>query len=82
MIDDDPGRARERVVTGLHRKYGAMAGIDDVPVSGTPADVATGLRATMDAGADMILLNPLGEDVAEDRDQMEWPAAEVLPSLR
>ena len=39
MVDDDPARARERVVAGLHRIYGDMPGIDAVPVSGTPDDV-------------------------------------------
>ncbi|MCW2513224.1 MAG: luciferase [Mycobacterium sp.] len=82
MIDDDPERARERVVAGLHRKYGAMRGIEDVPVSGTAADVIAGLREVIDGGAEMILLNPLGNDVAEDREQMERLAAEVLPGLR
>lgn len=81
MIDDDPARARERVVAGLHAKYGAMPGIEAVPVSGTPADVVAGLRAVIDAGAETILLNPLGESVAEDREQMERLAAEVLPQL-
>ncbi|GAB7071970.1 LLM class flavin-dependent oxidoreductase [Mycolicibacterium hodleri] len=81
MIDDDAGRARERVVAGLHRKYGGMRGIEDVPVSGTPAEVAAGLRAVVAAGAEMILLNPLGDGVAEDREQMERLAAEVLPQL-
>jgi probable F420-dependent oxidoreductase len=79
MIDDDPARARARVVAGLHRKYGAMRGIEDVPVSGTPADVAAGVRAVIEAGAEMILLNPLGDSVADDREQMERLVAEVLP---
>ena len=39
MVDDDAARARERVVAGLHRIYGEMPGIEDVPVSGTPDDV-------------------------------------------
>jgi alkanesulfonate monooxygenase SsuD/methylene tetrahydromethanopterin reductase-like flavin-dependent oxidoreductase (luciferase family) len=82
MIDDDASIARERVVAGLHRKYGAMAGIEAVPVSGTPAEVAGGLRAVIDAGAEMVLLNPLGDTVAEDREQMERLAEEVLPELR
>jgi alkanesulfonate monooxygenase SsuD/methylene tetrahydromethanopterin reductase-like flavin-dependent oxidoreductase (luciferase family) len=82
MIDDDASAARERVVAGLHRKYGGMPGIEAVPVSGTSADVARGLRAVMDAGAEMILLNPLGATLAEDREQMERLAAEVLPELR
>jgi hypothetical protein len=58
-----------------------MSGIEAVPVSGTAADVVAGLRAVIDAGAQMILLNPLGDDVAADREQMERLAAEVLPQL-
>jgi hypothetical protein len=30
----------------------------------------------------MILLNPVGRDVAEDREQIERLAAEVIPQLR
>jgi alkanesulfonate monooxygenase SsuD/methylene tetrahydromethanopterin reductase-like flavin-dependent oxidoreductase (luciferase family) len=81
MIDDDPTRARARVLHGLHRIYGEMTGIDDVPVSGTVDDVAAGLREVIDAGAETILLNPVGRDVAEDREQMERLAAEVIPQL-
>jgi alkanesulfonate monooxygenase SsuD/methylene tetrahydromethanopterin reductase-like flavin-dependent oxidoreductase (luciferase family) len=81
MVDDDPATARERVLTGLHRIYGAMPGVDAVPVSGTVEDVASGLRDVIDAGAEMILLNPVGRDVAEDREQMERLAAEVIPQL-
>jgi alkanesulfonate monooxygenase SsuD/methylene tetrahydromethanopterin reductase-like flavin-dependent oxidoreductase (luciferase family) len=81
MVDDDPATARERVLAGLHRIYGAMPGVDAVPVSGTVEDVASGLREVIDAGAEMILLNPVGRDVAEDREQMERLAAEVIPQL-
>jgi probable F420-dependent oxidoreductase len=81
MVDDDPARARERVLAGLHRIYGDMPGIDAVPVSGTPADVVLGVRQVIDAGAQMVLLNPVGEHVAEDREQMERLAAEVIPQL-
>jgi alkanesulfonate monooxygenase SsuD/methylene tetrahydromethanopterin reductase-like flavin-dependent oxidoreductase (luciferase family) len=81
MVDDDAGRARERVLAGLHRIYGEMPGIEAVPVSGTPDDVVRGVREVIDAGADMVLLNPVGENVAEDREQMEWLAAEVIPLL-
>ncbi|HZC09788.1 MAG TPA: LLM class flavin-dependent oxidoreductase [Mycobacterium sp.] len=82
MIDDDPAKARERVLAGLHRIYGAMPGIEEAPVSGTPGDVVAGLREVIDAGAEYILLNPVGSDVAEDREQMERLAAEVIPQLR
>ncbi len=81
MIDDDADRARERVLAGLRRIYGKMAGIDAVPVSGTPAEVVRGLREVIYAGAQMLLLNPVGENVAEDREQMERLAAEVIPQL-
>lgn len=80
-VDDDAARARERVVAGLHRIYGEMPGVEDVPVSGTPDQVAAGLREVVDAGAQMIVLNPVGETIAEDREQMERLAAEVIPLL-
>lgn len=82
MVDDDAARARERVLAGLHRIYGQMRGIDAVPVAGTPDDVVRGLREVIDAGAEMILLNPVGDDAGQDREQMEHLASEVLPQLR
>jgi hypothetical protein len=33
------------------------------------------------AGAQMLLLNPVGPDVPENREQMERLAAEVIPRL-
>jgi alkanesulfonate monooxygenase SsuD/methylene tetrahydromethanopterin reductase-like flavin-dependent oxidoreductase (luciferase family) len=81
-VDNNAARARERVVEGLHRIYGDASRIEDVPVSGTADDVVRGLREVIDAGAQMILLNPTGADVAEDREQMELLAAEVIPQLR
>jgi alkanesulfonate monooxygenase SsuD/methylene tetrahydromethanopterin reductase-like flavin-dependent oxidoreductase (luciferase family) len=81
MVDDDADRARERVLAGLHRIYGEMPGIEAVPVSGTAIDVVRGVREVIDAGAEMVLLNPVGEHVAEDREQMERLAADVIPQL-
>lgn len=82
-VDDDATRARDRVLAGLHRIYGDLPGLDlpAVPVSGTPDDVVRGLREVVDAGAQMILLNPVGETVGEDREQMERLAADVIPLL-
>jgi alkanesulfonate monooxygenase SsuD/methylene tetrahydromethanopterin reductase-like flavin-dependent oxidoreductase (luciferase family) len=80
-VDDDTARARERVLTGLRRTYGGMPGIEEVPVFGTPEDVVSGLREVADAGAEMIVLNPVGADVAEDREQMERLATDVVPEL-
>jgi alkanesulfonate monooxygenase SsuD/methylene tetrahydromethanopterin reductase-like flavin-dependent oxidoreductase (luciferase family) len=81
IVDDDAARARERVVAGLRRIYGPMPGIEDVPVSGTPDDVVRGVREVIAAGAVTVLLNPVGADVAEDHEQMERLAAEVIPRL-
>ncbi len=80
-VDDDPERARERVVAGLRRIYGAMPGIEHVPVAGTAQDVARGLQEVAEAGAERILLNPLGADVGEDAEQMERLVADVLPHV-
>ena len=81
MVDDDAARARERVLNGLDRIYGRMPGVQDVPVSGTPDDLVRGLREVIDAGAQMVLLNPVGTDAAENHEQMERLAAEVIPQL-
>jgi alkanesulfonate monooxygenase SsuD/methylene tetrahydromethanopterin reductase-like flavin-dependent oxidoreductase (luciferase family) len=58
-----------------------MPGVDAVPVSGTPDEVARGLREVIDAGAEYLLLNPVGPDVGGNREQMERLAAEVIPQL-
>lgn len=80
-VDDDAAKASERVLAGLGRIYGRMPGVADVPVSGTPDDVVRGLREVVDAGAQMLLLNPVGTSVSENREQMERLAAEVIPQL-
>lgn len=81
MVDDDAARARTRVLAGLQRIYGPKADLAAVVVAGTPDDVARGLGEVIDAGAQTILLNPTGASVAEDREQMERLAADVLPQL-
>ena len=80
-VDDDAERARRGVLDGLRRIYGRMPGIENVPVSGAPEEVVRGLRAVRDAGAQLIVLTPLGATVADDREQMERLAAEVVPQL-
>jgi probable F420-dependent oxidoreductase len=78
-VDDDAARARERLSAALQRLY-SFFGIGDltpVTVSGPPAACVEGLRAVADAGAEMILLNPLFDEA----EQMERLAAEVMPHL-
>jgi alkanesulfonate monooxygenase SsuD/methylene tetrahydromethanopterin reductase-like flavin-dependent oxidoreductase (luciferase family) len=77
-VDDDAAAARDQVHAGLHRLYGEMPGITDVPIAGTPEEVLAGLHEVAEAGAELILLNPLGADVAADREQLERLAADVL----
>jgi probable F420-dependent oxidoreductase len=78
-VDDDPGRARERMRAALDRLYGSFSLGDLTPVAvcGTPDACVRGLREVAAAGAGMILLNPLFDDAG----QMERLAAEVVPEL-
>src|SRR5438552_613374 len=78
-VDDDAARAKERLSAALHRLY-SFFGVPDltpVTVSGPSDAVVQGLRAVADAGAEMILLNPLFDEA----EQMERLAAEVMPHL-
>jgi hypothetical protein len=56
--------------------------LGEVPASGAPSDVVRGVREVSDAGADMVLLNPVGATVAADRKHLERLAADVIPQLR
>jgi probable F420-dependent oxidoreductase len=78
-VDDDPGRAHERMAAALRELYTFVGERDFTPVAvlGTPDDCVRGLRGVADAGAELILLNPL-HDVAG---QMERLAAEVMPRV-
>ena len=78
-VDDDAGRARERMSAALNRIYGFFGRSDLSPVSvtGPPEAVAEGLRRVVDAGAELVLLNPLFDDA----EQMERLASEVLPLM-
>ena len=78
-VDDDTGQARERVATGLQRLYGhfGLPDLTAVAVFGTPEDCRRGLREVADAGAELIMLNPLYDDA----EQMERLAAEVMPGV-
>jgi probable F420-dependent oxidoreductase len=74
-VDDDAARARERIGTALAAHYGRD--FSAVAVSGPPAACVAGLREVADAGAELILLNPL----VDDAQQLERLAAEVVPEL-
>lgn len=75
-VDDDAALASERMEAALERHYG-RGGWSAVFIAGPPATCAAGLREVVDAGAELILLNPL----VDDTPQMERLAAEVIPKL-
>ena len=72
--------ARGLVSDGLQRLYRSFGLPDLTPVAvyGPPAACVEGLQAVADAGAELLLLNPLSHEA----DQMERLAAEVVPHLR
>ena len=80
-VDDDPERARTRMAEALVRYYRFQNPNADkliaVAVTGTPDDCVRGVQEVADAGAEMILLNPLFDDA----EQMERLAAEVMPRV-
>ncbi len=75
-VDEDSARARERIDAALAHHYG-RGGLSAVAVAGPPAACVAGLREVAEAGAELILLNPL----VDDAEQMERLAAEVIPEL-
>jgi probable F420-dependent oxidoreductase len=75
-VEDDAARARRRLEDALTRHYG-RGGWSGHILAG-PAEVCTvGIRAVANAGAELILLNPLVDDAG----QLERLAAEVIPGL-
>ncbi len=81
MIDDDAARARKRVLAGLNLIYGPRPSNEDIAIWGTPQQVADAVRKVIAAGAQLVVFNPLGSTVSEDREQMERLAAEVIPNI-
>jgi probable F420-dependent oxidoreductase len=78
-VGEDGDGARREIADALNRLYGffGLRDIAAVAVAGTPADCVEGLQAVADAGADLILLNPMGRDL----EQMGVLATEVVPHV-
>ena len=75
-VDDDAARARRRIGAALQGLYGRD--LEAVAVFGPPAACVKGLREVGEAGARIVLLNPMFDEA----EQMERLAADVMPRLR
>ena len=78
-VDNDAQRARRRIGESLQRLYSyfGLSGLEPVAVYGPPDACVRGLREVAEAGAELILLNP----VFDEAEQMERLVAEVVPKL-
>ena len=75
-VDQDAARARQQLENALTRHYGRGSWSQHI-VAG-PADVCiAGIRAVANAGAELIVFNPL----VDEAQQLERLAAEVIPAL-
>jgi probable F420-dependent oxidoreductase len=78
VVDDDGGRARERINAAMERLYGRrVPDIEAAAVAGTPAECAAQARAAADAGAELILFTT----IFNQAEQAERLAAEVIPAV-
>jgi alkanesulfonate monooxygenase SsuD/methylene tetrahydromethanopterin reductase-like flavin-dependent oxidoreductase (luciferase family) len=75
-VDDDAARARRHLEDALTRHYGGGDWSRHILAGPAEACIA-GIRAVANAGAQLILLNPL----VDDAQQLERLAAEVIPAL-
>jgi probable F420-dependent oxidoreductase len=76
-IDRDRTRASTRLAEWFGAFYGRPSLAEEVSVSGDADACVEGLRAVVDAGAGLLLLNP----VFDEADQLERLAAEVAPRV-
>jgi probable F420-dependent oxidoreductase len=75
-VEDDAARAHQRLEDALARHYGGGLWREHV-VAGPPESCTAGLSAVADAGAQLLLLNPL----LDADEQLERLATEVIPAL-
>ena len=75
-VDDDEARGRRQLEDALTRHYG-RGGWSEHMIAGPGEACIAGIRAVADAGAQLILLNPLVENAR----QLERLSAEVIPAL-
>jgi probable F420-dependent oxidoreductase len=79
VVDDDAERAHRRAAEALELAYGyfGLRDIVAVAVTGPPDACIEGVRAVVDAGAELVLLNTL----FDEDEQLERLATEVVPAF-
>src|SRR5947199_693886 len=75
-VEDDAARGRQQLEDALTRHYG-RSGWSEHILAGPAEDCIAGIRAVADAGAELLMLNPL----VDEAQQLERLAAEVIPAL-
>lgn len=82
-VDRDRERARRRWIERLSRRYAQDFAplVDRYGIAGTPEQCAEQIERFREAGCHYFLLNPICEP-AEESEQVELLAAEVVPRLR
>jgi probable F420-dependent oxidoreductase len=75
-VEDDPALARRRLADALRDHYGGGDWSEHL-LAGPAEECVAGVRAVANAGAELILLNPL----LDDERQLERLASEVIPAL-
>ena len=75
-VEDDAARGRQRLEDALSRHYG-RGGWSEQILTGPAEECTAGSRAVADAGAELILLNPL----VDEAQQLERLAVEVIPAF-
>jgi probable F420-dependent oxidoreductase len=75
-VEDDRALARRQLQDALRDHYGGGEWSEHI-VAGPAEECVAGIRAVADAGAELMLLNPL----LDDQRQLERLAGEVIPAL-
>jgi probable F420-dependent oxidoreductase len=75
-VEDDEARARQRLEEALNAHYGGGIWGEHI-VAGPPSTCAAGIAAVGQAGAELVMLNPL----LDEAEQLERLATEVIPAL-
>ena len=76
-VDRDRARAGKRLAEWFDAFYGRPQMAEEVSVWGPPEECAAGLRQVVAAGAGMLMLNP----VFDDMEHLEVFASEIAPKL-